>query len=45
MEAFDNELHQHQEDMENTNICLECERQIAIDKDFCSKLCYDRNQY
>jgi predicted nucleic acid-binding Zn ribbon protein len=45
MEAFDNELHQHQNDMDNLKNCLECEKPIATDKDFCSELCYHRNQY
>ena len=45
MEAFDNELQQHHEDMDNTNTCLECKQPTATDKDFCSKSCYDANQY
>lgn len=45
MEVFDNELNHHQDDMDKCNTCLECEKQIEIEKDFCSEMCYKINQY
>jgi len=43
MEVFDNELHEHYEDQNNTNNCLECEQPISQEKDFCSEQCYNNS--
>lgn len=43
-EIFDNELNGYFNEIEKTNICIECEKPIHIGNTYCSLECYKQNQ-
>ncbi len=40
-DTFDNELNDYLDSQEEKNTCSECGKEIAKDKEYCSKECFD----